>query len=284
MPELPEVETVCRALDKLVARKTVQKVHILRDKIRTTIPPALKKLLPGYKIKDVERRAKYILINLTRAKSPSLTLIAHLGMSGQFAVAGGQKPRLREKHDHFMLDFTDGTQLVYNDPRRFGLIEYAPTEQLGMHKLFKDTGPEPLEKTLTAKNFYARLQKSRAPIKSVLLDQKVIAGVGNIYASEALFLACLHPQMSAAKITPAKAAELLAAIRLVLKAAIKSGGSTLRNYKSADGITGLFQHRFKAYDREGTPCPLKNCKGEIQKIVIAGRSTFFCPQHQKKSC
>jgi formamidopyrimidine-DNA glycosylase len=230
-------------------------------------------------VTGLSRRAKYILIHFGRE-----ILVIHLGMSGRMNVHHDMKGYKLEKHDHMVMIMKDGAGAVFNDPRRFGMVLLLEESELAAHKSFKALGPEPLDKNFTGELLYEAIHRKRAPIKTVLLDQHVVAGIGNIYACEALFAAGIDPRKQAADVSKKKAHELCAAIKDVLKRAIAAGGSSLKDYRQADGSLGYFQHGFKVYDREGEPCP--SCKkggksSVIQRITQAGRSTFYCPSCQK---
>ncbi len=282
MPELPEVETVCRGIAPFVTGKKIKNVQTFGKKLRLPYPENLAKL-SGITIQKVRRRAKYILLDLDTGE----TLIIHLGMSGQLlAYSRGQLPTPRGAHDHLLLTLMDGTNLLFRDPRRFGLITLGNTQELAHHPLFKSMGPEPLEKAFSKHYLCAALRHKNTVIKTAIMDQKLIVGVGNIYASESLFLAKIDPRRKAKSLTEQEAARLCAAIKKVLKSAIKSGGSTLRDYVRSTGDSGYFQHHFQVYDRDGQHCLFRHGYGniklrpEIRKIVQQGRSTYFCPSCQ----
>jgi formamidopyrimidine-DNA glycosylase len=274
MPELPEVETVKNGLAKQIYGKTIKDVFVGSKKLRVPFPPKLSETLVDNKIIGLARRSKYILVELSNKK----TLVIHLGMSGRILYKEGpyKKP---EKHDHFILKFTDGSQIIFNDPRRFGLVTLIENKELNSHPLFKDLGAEPLEKGFDGKYLKKVFNKKSQPVKQALMDSHNLVGVGNIYASEALFRTKINPVTPAGKISPAKLKELSENIKIVLKAAIRSGGSTLRDYVRSDGDVGYFQHSFKVYGREKEPCV--SCGSYIKRIVQQGRSTFFCPKCQK---
>jgi formamidopyrimidine-DNA glycosylase len=292
MPELPEVETVRRGLMPAMLGARIAKVELRRADIRFPFPPAFAKRLTGQRIVDLKRRAKYLLFPLDGGE----TLIAHLGMSGSFRMektaisTPGKFHHERSKdpkHDHVVLVLDNGWVVTYNDPRRFGFMDLAPTETLEQHPRVRGLGAEPLAPEFDAARLAALFAGSRAPLKSALLDQKRIAGLGNIYVCEALFRARLAPSRPAsilanARGAPTKAAIALSeAIRAVLKEAVEAGGSTLRDHRQANGELGYFQHVFKVYDREGLPCMRKRCHGIIKRITQAGRSTFTCPECQR---
>jgi formamidopyrimidine-DNA glycosylase len=292
MPELPEVETVRRGLMPAMLGARIAKVELRRADIRFPFPPAFAKRLTGQRIVDLKRRAKYLLFPLDGGE----TLIAHLGMSGSFRMektaisTPGKFHHERSKdpkHDHVVLVLDNGWVVTYNDPRRFGFMDLAPTETLEQHPRVRGLGAEPLAPEFDAARLAALFAGSRAPLKSALLDQKRIAGLGNIYVCEALFRARLAPSRPAsilanARGAPSKAAIALSeAIRAVLEEAVEAGGSTLRDHRQANGELGYFQHVFKVYDREGLPCMRERCHGIIKRITQAGRSTFTCPECQR---
>jgi formamidopyrimidine-DNA glycosylase len=274
MPELPEVETVCRGLATHILGKTITQARVNNRGLRQPLSPDFAGSLKGLKIESVKRRAKYILMHCDR----NTTLIIHLGMSGSIVIHA-TPPRSYKKHDHVVLCLSDGSELVYHDPRRFGLMLLCKTNALESHKLFSHLGPEPLSDEWTTERFYHLLQTKRAPIKSVIMDQQVVVGVGNIYACEALFQSGIHPSRPANCITKTEAKKLHKAIVAVLTAAIESGGSTLRDYVRSSGDAGYFQHHFRVYDRKGEPC--ESCGSPVESMRQAGRSSFFCSRCQK---
>lgn len=271
MPELPEVETIRRALSaRLVGRRIAGLVQRRAD-LRFPLPPALERRLVGRTITAIGRRAKYLLADLDDAN----TLLLHLGMSGRL-VLGGPPGRL---HEHLTFEFDDGRLLRFIDPRRFGMLDLAPTAGLDQHPRLRHLGLEPLGKTFDARALAAALDGRRSALKLALMDQRIVVGVGNIYASESLFLARLSPLRTAGGLGPRQAARLAVAIRTVLEAAIGAGGSSLRDYVQADGELGFFQDRFAVYGKEGQPCPA--CRRPIAKFVQANRATFACPRCQR---
>ena len=287
MPELPEVETVCRGLAPALEGHVLVKVEARRAGLRIPFPKNFVARLTGRRVIALRRRAKYILAALDSGE----TLVIHLGMSGRMAVlAGGGLQTLGQyvhdaaasepgKHDHVLFETDAPARIVFTDHRRFGLMTLIATDALEGDKLFAGLGVEPLSNGFHADYLAAALKGKKTPIKSALLDQRVIAGIGNIYACEALFRARISPKRLAGKVSAAGIAALTVAIKAVLRDAIAAGGSSLRDYKQADGNLGNFQHRFEVYGREGEPCP--SCKGTIKRIVQAGRSTFYCPKCQK---
>lgn len=273
MPELPEVETVRRGLETAIKGRTIARVTLARGDLRVPFPPDFAAGLEGRHILAVERRAKYLLIRLTGGK----LWVAHLGMSGRFSTFAeeGRKPG---KHDHLSLQFKEGGGLVYNDARRFGLMTLIEEEELAEHPLFAKLGPEPLGKAFTTAWLEGQLARRKGPVKPVLMDASVVVGVGNIYASEALFAAGIDPRVRADSVT-GKAKALIASIRKVLNGAIASGGSSLKDFVQVDGEAGYFQHHFNVYGREGKACV--RCGSPVRRITQAGRSTFFCPECQR---
>jgi len=291
MPELPEVETVRMGLEPVLDGHTFTKVVTRRGDLRRPFPPDFAKRLTGRKVKRLWRRAKYLLADLDDGE----TLVVHLGMSGRMAVyAEGRGRELgiyaheaahpeagHGKHDHVIFETNAPAKIVFSDHRRFGLMTLLETDKLNDDPLFDGLGPEPLSKDFDAAYLKGALKAKRTPIKSALLDQRVVAGLGNIYVCEALFLAHISPKRLASKVQNDKIAPLVDDIKVTLKEAIKAGGSSLRDHARPDGSLGEFQHRFRVYDREGKPCPGQGCKGKIKRIVQAGRSTFYCPSCQK---
>mgnify|MGYP001601738233 CR=1 FL=1 len=291
MPELPEVETVRMGLEPVFDGHTFTKVVTRRGDLRRPFPPDFAKRLTGRKVKRLWRRAKYLLADLDNEE----TLVVHLGMSGRMAVYAEGKGRElgiyaheaahpeagHGKHDHVVFETDAPALVVFSDHRRFGLMTLIESSKLSEDPLFKGLGPEPLSKDFGPAVLKEALKGKRTPIKSALLDQRVVAGLGNIYVCEALFLARISPKRLASKVQADKIPALVDHIKAVLKAAIKAGGSSLRDHARTDGSLGEFQHRFLVYDREGKPCPGPNCKGTIKRIVQAGRSTFYCPICQK---
>ena len=267
MPELPEVETVCNELRKVLLGKKFVRIEALRGNIRLPIPDLA--VLEGLKIKNIERRAKYIIVNFGKTDD---SLVIHLGMSGKILI--GPKA-VRKKHDHVIFEMSDGREMVFNDARRFGVV----TLKSEAGKLFEHLGVEPFSEEFDGDYLYRKLRARKSPVKPILMDQQLVVGVGNIYASEALFRSKISPKRAADKITKAQANGLVKNIRIVLQESIDSGGSTLRDYVRSTGDTGHFQHRFLVYGKTGKPCI--DCGTKIKKIVQAGRSTFFCPNCQK---
>lgn len=290
MPELPEVETVRLGLLPVLEGHVIIHARARRGDLRIPFPPRFAQRLEGRKVLALRRRAKYILADLDSGE----TLVIHLGMSGRMSVYADGKPRKlgnyvydtappdagKGKHDHVLFHTDAGACIVFNDHRRFGLMTLADTATLDQHPLFRAVGVEPLSAAFTAA-FLARVFAGRrTPAKAALLDQHLIAGLGNIYVCEALFAARISPKRMAGAIAPKELTKLAEAIRKVLKNAIAAGGSTLRDHAQATGDPGNFQHRFLVYGREGKACKL-GCGGSVKRIVQAGRSTFYCPRCQK---
>jgi formamidopyrimidine-DNA glycosylase len=291
MPELPEVETVRRGLAPALVGHTFERVEQRRADLRFPLPQRFSARLCGQKVERLERRAKYLLAHLSSGE----VLLMHLGMTGRFTVeTGHRKPGQSAhaagtdtKHDHVVFHMRRGATITYNDARRFGFMLLIPEAELGEHPLMRGLGVEPLGKELTPEHLARRAVGKKLDLKAFLSDQRVLAGLGNIYVCEALFRAGLAPKRRAASLAtktgrPTELAVRLAdAIRAVLKAAIAAGGSSLRDYRHADGALGEFQHAFAVYDREGEACRRPGCRGTVRRIVQGGRSTFFCPKCQR---
>jgi len=280
MPELPEVETVVRELQKTVAGEKIISARVLTPKIRIAVPENLAAKLKGREILAVTRRAKYILFHLSNHH----LLVIHLGMSGRIHISGCDEKPEKKKHDHFSFCLAGGRQVTFNDPRRFGLIAYIADKEMDTHRLFAHLGPEPLSAKFSPALLGDLMRKRRVPVKIALMDQKLVVGVGNIYACEAVFESGIDPRKSADALDNQQIASLTAAIKKVLKAAIRAGGSTLRDYRKTNGDLGYFQHSFSVYDKEGKPCAGCTCRtektGGVQRITQGGRSTFYCPRKQ----
>jgi formamidopyrimidine-DNA glycosylase len=293
MPELPEVETVRRGLTPAMVGARFVKVEAHRPDLRRPLPNDFAGRLEGATVTALKRRAKYLLAELSSGD----VLMMHLGMSGSFRVSSEGKaqtpggfhyPRSEARaHDHVVFHMSSGARIVFNDPRRFGLMLLVPADELAAHPLMKEVGPEPLDRTFDAAVLASACAGKATSLKAALSDQKVVAGLGNIYVCEALHRARLSPKRGAATIATKtggpneRAVALVAAIKAVLKDAIAAGGSSLRNYARTDGELGDFQHRFRVYDREGGACVTPGCTGVVKRIVQNGRSTFFCPKCQK---
>jgi formamidopyrimidine-DNA glycosylase len=280
MPELPEVETVCRGLSKALKGQTIEAVTVNRKDLRIPFPRRLPEMA-GARVESIGRRAKYILIRLNNDE----TMIVHLGMSGRMVVKGKAETYRPEKHDHMLLKMRDGTKVVFNDARRFGLVDLVATSALEQHKLLKHLGPEPLEPAFNAEYLAGKFKGKKVAVKLAIMDQTIVVGVGNIYASEALFRAGIGPKRKARTLKKPELDKLVSSIRIVLQEAIKAGGSSLRDYVQADGELGYFQHRWAVYDKAGQKCPGCTCDikktGGIKKFTQGARSTFYCPQKQK---
>lgn len=267
MPELPEVETVRTGLARSWIGKRIDGVDLRRENLRFPFPEGLAERLTGRTVKDIRRRAKYLLIDLDNGD----VLLSHLGMSGKWTLDASD---CEGKHDHVVILFDDGSMSVYNDPRRFGVLDiFSGTS----HKLLDHLGPEPLEEW-TGKDLYEKLQKRKSAVKISILDQKVVVGVGNIYACEALNRAKISPTRISSKVKKKECDVLVAEIKEILAEAIRVGGSSLRDFAGVDGTLGYFIHQFKVYDKEGKDCI---CGGVIERLVQGGRSTFWCRSCQK---
>ncbi len=288
MPELPEVETVRRGLAPAMEGAAFAKVEVRDRRLRWPIAKDFEKRLTGKTIEGLGRRAKYLLADLSSGD----VLIMHLGMSGSFRVGKDAKPGVyyheRSKstaHDHVVFHLSNGESVTFNDPRRFGSMKLVPRAKLEQEPLLRNLGPEPLGNEFDAVMLAKACAGKKTSLKAALSDQRVVAGLGNIYVCEALFRARLSPKRQASTIADRngkpneRARALVDAIKAVLNDAIKAGGSSLRDHRRADGSLGDFQHNFQVYDREGQPCP--GCKGKVKRIVQTGRSTFYCPSCQK---
>ena len=275
MPELPEVETVCRGLASRLEGRRLTRLELRRPNMRFPFPVGLSSLVEGRTVAAIKRRAKYILMMLDDGG----VLIAHLGMSGRMVIGPAEELEL-EPHDHVVFETEDGTAVRFNDARRFGFLDYCRAEDLAAHKLFADIGPEPLGNEFSGPVLAAKLLGKMAPIKAALLDQKIVAGLGNIYVSESLYWAGIAPTRLAGTVQGETADLLVASIRQVLLNAIAAGGSSLRDYVQATGELGYFQHQWAVYGKEGEPCPGCTCKIGIERIVQSNRSTFYCARRQ----
>lgn len=273
MPELPEVETVRRGLEAFMRGKQVARVELRRPDLRIPFPPRFAETVAGRQVEQVTRRAKYLLMHL----SGGVSVLGHLGMSGRFTVHTA-RPDTLQTHDHALFTFTDGSAAIYNDPRRFGLLTLCETSELPQHPLLAGLGPEPWDEAFTPAYLKAQLAARGAPVKVAIMDQALVVGVGNIYASEALFLAGIDPRLPARQAAP-RAKKLHAAIHQVLEAAIASGGSSLKDFFNASGEAGYFQHSFSVYGRDEKPCI--TCGSEVSLLRQAARATFFCSRCQR---
>ena len=283
MPELPEVETVMRGLLPSMQDAVIAQAHVNRPDLRWPFPERMAERLTGARVVALRRRSKYILAELDRGE----TLLVHLGMSGRMTVSGDPLGQFAhdhpqaEKHDHVIFDMENGARITFNDPRRFGAMDLIDTGGLSEHKLLKALGPEPLGNDFHEDYLIAAFAAKNTPVKSALLDQGIIAGLGNIYVCEALFRAQISPIQKAAQIAPERVAGLVPIIRQVLEDAIKAGGSSLKDFRQASGELGYFQHSFDVYGREAAPCRRVGCGGEIERITQSGRSTFYCGKCQR---
>lgn len=283
MPELPEVETVRRGLEPAMVGATISHAELRRPDLRWPFPPGMAERLSGQRVLGLRRRSKYILADLASGE----TLLIHLGMSGRMTIAGdipGQYHRSiqpLEKHDHVVLDMDNGTRITFNDARRFGAMDLLDTARAEDHPLLVSLGPEPLGNNFDEPYLIAALRGRRTPIKSALLDQRLVAGLGNIYVCEVLHRTGISPTRRADRIATSRLATLVPAIRDVLLEAIEAGGSSLRDHRQTNGDLGYFQHAFRVYGREGDACTRDGCGGTIRRIVQAGRSSFHCPQCQR---
>ena len=293
MPELPEVETVRRALEPALAGRTFASVEQRRADLRFPFPANFVDRVAGADVQAVRRRAKYLMIDLSRGE----TLIVHLGMSGRITVVPHKEPARAVPdlyrtpphdaatalgpHDHVVFTLDDGTTIIFNDHRRFGFMDLAETATLETCRHFLRMGPEPLGNRFSPAHLDSALFGKATPIKAALLDQRIVAGLGNIYVCEALYRAEISPRRLARSVRGKRVARLVPAIRDVLTQAIAAGGSSLRDYAHTDGSLGYFQHTFSVYDREGEPCPRTACGGTVRRIVQSGRSTFYCGRCQR---
>lgn len=287
MPELPEVETVRGGLAPVLEGHRLARVEARRPDLRFPLPENFVQVLTGATVEKLERRAKYLLARLDRED----TLVMHLGMSGRFEIARpegqvrpGQfhyAPDPDPKHAHIVFETDAGARVTYYDPRRFGYMALVNTATMHLHPWFAGLGPEPLSDAFDAAHLKTAFAGRKQGPKTLLLDQRIVAGLGNIYVCEALNRARISPFKPAGRISLPRLEKLVAEVRAVLAEAIAAGGSTLRDFAQADGALGYFQHRFRVYDREGAPCANDGCHGVIARKVQAGRSTFYCPVCQK---
>ncbi len=271
MPELPEVETTLRGIAPYLSKRRVADVVIRNPRLRWPIPGTLPELLRGQVVQSLQRRAKYLLIAFDHG-----TLILHLGMSGSLRILPSATPA--DKHDHFDLVLDNGQLLRLRDPRRFGAVLWHQGD-VAQHHLLAALGPEPLQAGFDAEHLYAATRKRKAAIKLVIMDNHVVVGVGNIYANEALFRAGIRPQLAAGRLSKERCARLTETIKEVLRAAIKKGGSSLRDYVDSAGRQGYFQQHYFVYGRTGEPC--RRCGTTIKQLRQGQRSTFYCPQCQR---
>ncbi|MBW4706920.1 bifunctional DNA-formamidopyrimidine glycosylase/DNA-(apurinic or apyrimidinic site) lyase [Roseobacter sp. YSTF-M11] len=283
MPELPEVETVKRGLTPAMEGVVIARADVNRPDLRWPFPRDMAARLSGQCVDRLRRRSKYILADLSSGE----TLLIHLGMSGRMLVSGDPLGHfvhdhpVPEKHDHVVLHMENGARITFNDPRRFGAMDLMQTATADRHKLLAVLGPEPLGNDFHEAHLISAFRGKMTPVKSALLDQRLVAGLGNIYVCEALFRAKIRPTQKTAKLSKPKVASLVPIIRDVLSEAIEAGGSSLRDFRQADGELGYFQHSFDVYGREGEACRTPDCPGVIKRIVQSGRSSFYCAQCQR---
>jgi formamidopyrimidine-DNA glycosylase len=283
MPELPEVETVRRGLQPAMQDQKIIRAEVNRPDLRWPFPPDMAQRLTGARVLRVLRRSKYILLDLDTQE----TLIVHLGMSGRMLVSGQkvgefyQEHPASEKHDHVVFHMENDTRVTFNDARRFGAMDLASTAEVKTHKMLCSLGPEPLSNYLDDTYLAAALGGRNAPIKTALLDQRLIAGLGNIYVCEVLFRAKISPMCKAKDLSKKQVGTLVPIIRTVLEEAIEAGGSSLKDYRQTGGELGYFQHSFHVYDRELQPCKHAGCGGTIARVSQSGRSSFYCPTCQR---
>jgi formamidopyrimidine-DNA glycosylase len=283
MPELPEVETVRRGLAPVMEGRRILRADVRRPDLRWPLPDRMAERLTGARIERLGRRSKYILADLDTGE----TWLMHLGMSGRMLVSGRvlgdyvHEHPAASVHDHVVVEMEGGARVTFNDPRRFGAMDLMPTAEVERHKLLAGLGPEPLGNAFSEAYLTGRLRGRKMPMKAALLDQKVVAGLGNIYVCEALFRAGISPVRRAHRVAARRLAGLVTAIRAVLEDAIAAGGSSLRDYRQADGELGYFQHAFDVYGREGAPCRRAGCTGTVRRVVQSGRSSFYCPACQR---
>lgn len=276
MPELPEVETVRRGLIPKLEGRIIQKVEVYRYDLRVPVPADLPSRVEGRRIERILRRAKYLLFEV---EGPE-TILIHLGMSGHIFLDTGSGDFRRQKHDHVIFHISGGCRAVFNDVRRFGSVDLLPRGAPETDERLRSLGPEPMGNAFSPAVLLEAINRRSGPVKPALLDQRLVAGLGNIYVSEALFRAGVSPRRKGRNISQRQADRLVDAIRSVLGEAIEAGGSSLRDFTGTDGELGYFQHRFQVYDREGLACSNKNCGGRVKRIVQAGRSTYFCGRCQ----
>ena len=283
MPELPEVETVMRGIEPAMTGYKIDQLILNRPDLRWPFPGGMAERVSGTKVLGLRRRSKYILADLDSNE----TLLIHLGMSGRILVSGDplgnfvhDHPPI-EKHDHVIFSMENGARITFNDPRRFGAMDLLDTNSGDAHPLLRNIGPEPFGNEFHEDYLVNILKKKNSPIKSALLDQRIVAGLGNIYVCEVLFRAGISPKKLAGQISAKRTAPMVAIIRDVLGEAIQAGGSTLKDFRHSDGELGYFQHTFKVYGREGEACTNTDCDAKIKRIVQSGRSSFYCPKCQR---
>lgn len=277
MPELPEVETVCRGLRKPLEGRVITRVVQRRPNLRFPIPERFPERLTGRTVVRIDRRAKFILVTF----DDDTILIVHLGMSGRMTIVDAATAPPPGPHDHVEFETDKGVLVRYCDPRRFGMMDLTTADALVEHKMLKNLGPEPLSNAFNAEALGLALKGKRTSVKAALLDQRIVSGLGNIYICEALSRAGISPRRNAHTIPGKRAERLTREIRDVLQEAIEAGGSSLRDYVQASGDLGYFQHNWRVYGREGEPCREPGCSGTVGRIVQSGRSTFYCATHQR---
>ena len=283
MPELPEVETVRRGIELAMQGQVITGAEVNRPDLRWPFPPNMAKRLSGARVVGLRRRSKYILIDLDSDE----TLIVHLGMSGRMLVSGTQISQFYQhhpapkKHDHVVFHMENGARVTFNDARRFGAMDLASTAAVEQHKLLALLGPEPLGNSFDETYLIGALSGKNSPIKSTLLDQRIIAGLGNIYVCEVLFRAKISPMTKASELSKLQIGKIVPIIREVLEEAILAGGSSLKDYRQTGGELGYFQHTFRVYDQENQLCSSVGCTGVIVRVIQAGRSSYYCPRCQR---
>ncbi|MFN3280262.1 MAG: bifunctional DNA-formamidopyrimidine glycosylase/DNA-(apurinic or apyrimidinic site) lyase [Tabrizicola sp.] len=283
MPELPEVETVRRGLQPVMEGAVIARAEVNRPDLRWPLPDRMAERLTGQRVTALRRRSKYLLADLASGE----TLLVHLGMSGRMLVSGAQIGAFHhehpapQKHDHVVLHMGSGARITFNDARRFGAMDLMPTDRVADHVLLKGLGPEPFGNDFNEPYLAGRLKGRRTPIKAALLDQRIVAGLGNIYVAETLYRARISPLRLAGDLAEGQVHALVPIIREVLAEAIEAGGSSLRDFRQANGELGYFSKHFQVYDREGDPCETPGCTGTITRTVQSGRSSFWCPACQR---
>jgi formamidopyrimidine-DNA glycosylase len=283
MPELPEVETVRRGLAPVMEGVVIARAEVNRPDLRWPFPERMAERLTGARVERLRRRSKYVLADLDTGE----TLLIHLGMSGRMLVSGDPLGKFvhdhpaAEKHDHVVFHMENGARITFNDPRRFGAMDLMETATADRHKLLAVIGPEPLGNDFHEGVLVEAFKGRNTPVKSALLDQRIVAGLGNIYVCETLYRAGISPLRKAGRISSARVGAMVPIIRTVLEEAIEAGGSSLRDFRQADGELGYFQHSFDVYGREGVACRREGCDGTIARAVQSGRSSFYCPKCQR---
>ncbi|WP_135450142.1 bifunctional DNA-formamidopyrimidine glycosylase/DNA-(apurinic or apyrimidinic site) lyase [Tabrizicola caldifontis] len=283
MPELPEVETVRRGLMPVMEGAMIARTEVNRPDLRWPLPERMAERLTGQRVKALRRRSKYLLADLDSGE----TLLVHLGMSGRMLVSGARVGAFHrdhpapQKHDHVVLHLEGGARVTFNDARRFGAMDLTPTDRAGDHPLLAGLGPEPFGNDFNEAYLADRLKNRKTPIKAALLDQRIVAGLGNIYVAETLYRARISPLRLAGDLAQSQVHDLVPAIRDVLAEAIEAGGSSLRDFRHANGELGYFAKHFQVYGREGEPCETPGCAGTVVRTVQSGRSSFWCPYCQR---